>query len=133
MADASTLRDSPSLVSANKINPTNVDNSMDEPKFKPSEAYALVLGHRRLRVNSVKILQRAQALRGKHFQIDIPLCRMISLQVVRMALAFDIEKMKVDFVHGYRPKATVFYVLTIDFSGIERAITHADRQAWDVH
>ena len=27
-----------------------------EPKLQPSEAYALVLGHRRLRVNSIQIL-----------------------------------------------------------------------------
>ena len=50
-----------------------------EPRLNPSEAYALVLGHTRLRVNSVQILQKAHAIQGGLSQIDIPLCRMISL------------------------------------------------------
>ena len=102
-----------------------------EPRLNPSEAYALVLGHRRLRVNSVQILQKAQAIQGALSQIDIPLCRMISLQVVRPALAVDIEKMKEDFIHGYKPGAAVFYVSTTDFGGLERVVTDSDRQSWD--
>ena len=56
---------------------------------------------------------------------------MISLQVVRPALAVDIEKMKADFIHGYRPGAAIFYVSTTDFGGLERVVTDADRQSWD--
>ena len=56
---------------------------------------------------------------------------MVSLQVVRPALAVDIEKMKADFVHGYHLGAAVFYVSTIDFSGNERTVMNADRNAWD--
>ena len=56
---------------------------------------------------------------------------MISLQVVRPALAVDIEKMKADFIHGYRPGAAIFYVSTTDFGGLERVVTNADRQSWD--
>ena len=110
----------------NDITLSRDEDPTDEPKLKPFEAYALVLGYRQLRVNSVKILQKAQAFRGEHSQIDIPLCRMVSLQVVRPALTVDIEKMKADFVHGYRPGAAVFYVSTTDFSGIERTVTNAD-------
>ena len=104
-----------------------------EPKLLPSEAYALVLGHRRLRVNSVKILQRFQAFQGEFSQIEIPLCRMITLQVVRSALAKDIEKMKADFVHGNHLGAAMFYVSTTDFGGEERFVTNADRLSWDMH
>ena len=82
-------------------------------------------------MNSVQILQKAQALDGYLSQIEIPLCRMNSLQVVRPALVVDIEKMKADFIHGYRPGATVFYVSTTDFTGEERVITDSDRQSWD--
>ena len=90
-----------------------------ESRLNLSEAYALVLGHRRLRVNFVQILQKAQAIHGGLSQIDIPLCRMISLQIVRPALAVDIEKMKADFIHGYRPGAAVFYVSTMNFGGLD--------------
>ena len=104
-----------------------------EPKLQLSEAYALVLGHCMLRVNSVQILQRSQAFQGEFSQIEIPLCRMITLHVVRPALAKDIEKMKADFVHGYRPGAAVFYVSTTNFGGEERFVTNVDRLSWDVH
>ena len=104
-----------------------------EPKLHLLEAYALVLGHCRLRVNSVQILQRSQAFQGEYSQIEIPLCRMITLQVIRPALAKDIEKMKADFVHGYRPRVVVFYVSTTDFGGEEQLVTDADRLSWDMH
>ena len=51
--------------------------------------------------------------------MDVPLCRMISLQVVRPALAMDIEKMKANFIHGYQPGATVFYMSTTNIQGTE--------------
>ena len=109
----------------------DVGDDAIEPRLNPSEAYALLLGHRRLRVNSVQILQKAHAIQGALSQINIPLCRMISLQVVRPALVVDIEKMKADFIHGYRPGAAVFYVSTTDFGGLERVVTDSDRQSWD--
>ena len=104
-----------------------------EPMLQPLEAYALVLGHRRLRVNSIQILQRSQAFQGKFSQIEIPLRRMITLQVVRPTLAKDIEKMKADFVHGYHPGAVVFYVSTTDFDGEERFVTDVDHLSSNVH
>ena len=121
-----TTTNSQSMLIPNDIALSRDEDPTDEPKLKPSKAYALVLGHRRLRVNSVKILQKAQAFQGKHSQIDIPLCRMVSLQVVRPALAVDIEKMKADFVNGHRPGVAVFYVSTTNFSGIERNVMNAD-------
>ena len=57
------------------------------------------------------------------------LCRMISLQVVRPALAMDIEKMKADFIHGYQPGAAVFYVSTTNIQGTERIVSDEDRRS----
>ena len=41
--------------------------------------------------------------------------------------------MKVNFVHGYRLGAAVFYVSTTDFDGKERLVTNVDWQSWDRH
>ena len=41
-----TTNDSQSILISNNIAPTNDDDPTDEPKLKPSEAYALVLGYR---------------------------------------------------------------------------------------
>ena len=67
-------------------------------------------------MNSVEILKKNKMIPRKSM-IDIPLCKMISLQVVQPALQIDIDKMKADFIHGYRPGAVVFYVLTTNFVG----------------
>ena len=58
---------------------------------------------------------------------------MISLQVVRPALAIDIEKMKADFIHGYKPKAAIFYVSTTNFLDNEQLVTTDKRSAWGPH
>ena len=102
----------------------------DEPK---ETEYDVVVRHRRLRVNSVQILQRTQILRGGRAMMDIPLCRMIGLQVVRPTLAVDIEKLKADFVHGYHLGAAMFYVSITNFVGSEREVLSEDRVLWDRH
>ena len=69
-----------------------------EPALTSERALNVVIGHRRLPVNSVEILKRSEMIPRKSM-IDIPLCRMVSLQVVRPALQIDIDKMKADFIH----------------------------------
>ena len=54
-----TTTDGDSILVPSDIAPDNDADPTEEPKLKPSKAYALVLGHRRLPMNSVKILQRA--------------------------------------------------------------------------
>jgi hypothetical protein len=63
--------------------------------------------------------------------MDIPLCKMISLQVVRLALANDVKKLQADFAHGYRVGASVFYVLVIDVH--QRDVNDEERGCWDDH
>ena len=100
----------------------------------PSEnAYDIVLGHRRLRVNFVQLLNTMLAYRNGKAEMNIPLVQMLNLQVVRPALAIDIEKMKADFIHGYRPGAAVFYVSTLNFTDTERLVTADERAAWGPH
>ena len=65
--------------------------------------------------------------------MNIPLVRMLSLQVVLLALAIDIEKIKADFIHGYKPSAAVFYVSTTNFMNTERLVTADERAAWRPH
>ena len=90
----------------------------------PSEnAYDVVLGHRRLRVNSVQLLNTMLAFCNGKAEMNISLVQMLSLQVVRPALAIDIKKMKTDFIHGYKPGAAVFYMSTTNFTNTERLVT----------
>ena len=90
--------------------------ALSEPALTSERALNVVIRHRRLRVNSVEILKRSEMIPRKSM-IDIPLCRMVSLQVVRPALQINIDKMKANFIHGYQPWAVVFYVSTTNFVG----------------
>jgi hypothetical protein len=85
------------------------------------------------RFNSVKVLQKLEYPKGGKAHMDIPLCRMKTLQVVRPALQNDILKLQSDFVHGYRAGAAVFYVSLSDEQGREMDVTAEDRDQWDEH
>jgi hypothetical protein len=114
--------------------------SAPEPEFvalpnalDPAKAYALVLQHRVKRFNSVDVLRRLEYPKGGKAHMDIPLCRMKSLQVVRPALQNDIMKLQTDFVHGYRAGAAVFYVSLTDEHGKGSEVTAVERAQWDQH
>ena len=64
-------------------------------------------------------------------QMDVPLCKMISLQVVRPTLAIDIEKMKADFIHGYRSGAALLNMSTTNIQGSEQTVFDEDRLSWN--
>ena len=99
------------------------NGQLPSQRVEPKETeYDVVLRHRRLRMNSIQILQRTQIIMGGRAMMDIPLCRMIGLQVVRPTLAVDIEKLKANFVHRYRPGAAVSYVSITNFVGSEREV-----------
>jgi hypothetical protein len=65
----------------------------DPDVIEPSYAYELVLEHRMKRFNSVEVLKRLEYPKGGKAQIDVPLCRMKSLQVVQPVLINDILKL----------------------------------------
>ena len=52
-----------------------------EPALTSERALNVVIGHRCLRVNSAEILKRSKMIPRKSM-IDIPLCRMVSLQII---------------------------------------------------
>jgi hypothetical protein len=105
----------------------------DPDVIEPSCAYELVLEHRMKRFNSVEVLKRLEYPKGGKAHIDVPLCRMKSLQVVRPALINDILKLQGDFVHGYREGAAAFYISLTDEHGKSSQVTDLDRAKWDRH
>lgn len=53
--------------------------------------------------------------------MDIPLCRMVSMQIVRPALQIDIANMRKEFYVGYCLGSQVFYVSLEDIHGLSVA------------
>ena len=69
----------------------NID--VNDPPIGPKATYKLILEHRRKCVNSVQILKELEYAPGGKALLNILLIRMISLQVVRLALASNIAKL----------------------------------------
>jgi hypothetical protein len=101
--------------------------------IEPLNAYELILEHRRQRFNSIEVLKKLEFPKGGKAHIDVPLCRMKSLQVVWPTLTNDILNLQADFVHGYRDGAAVFYISLTDEYGNGSFVTNTDRQMWDPH
>ena len=76
-----------------------------------------------------KIFMKSEMIPNKSM-IDIPLCRMVSLQVVRHVPQINIDKMKANFIHEYQPRAIVFYVLTTKFLSQERMVLDEEKGGW---
>ena len=54
----------------------------------------------------------------------------VSMTAVRSPLRFDVEKLKAEFVIGYRPRSACFYVSLKSFSLVEKHVQPADRESW---
>jgi hypothetical protein len=105
----------------------------DPDAIDTDSAYMLLILQRQKRFNSVEVLRNLEIPSGGKAHMDILLCRMASLQVVRPALINDIQKLQADFVHGYRVGAAVFYVSLTNERGEGSLVSDVDRANWDEH
>jgi carbohydrate-selective porin OprB len=48
-------------------------------------------------------------------------------------LAHDIKRLEAEFTHGYRPRASVFYVSTTNENGDERLVKDVGTSNWGPH
>jgi len=64
--------------------------------------------------------------------MNIPLCIMISMPMVRPTLKIDVLKMEQAFHMGYREGDKVFYVFATNWQG-EEALVDAYEEGWDQH
>ena len=82
------------------------------------------------KINTVDILEALKILPKEKSRLNIPLCRMISRPIVRPALQTDVNKLEVDFVHGYRNWEKVFHVSITDEDGNCAFVTPDVSQSW---
>ena len=73
-----------------------------------------------IRGASYDVLQ--SSICGEAGELDIPLCRMVPMTAVRSPLCSDVEKLKAEFVMGYRPESACFYVSLKSFSLTEKHV-----------
>lgn len=84
----------------------------------------------RQKLNSVATISSLRIKPVGKSRFSIPLCRMVSMPMVRPTLQSDLEKLEQEFVHGYREGAAVFYVSTTNEDGCTQEVTNETRDAW---
>jgi hypothetical protein len=85
------------------------------------------------KVDSIQCIEVMRILPKEVSRLDIPLCRMVYMPLVRPTLAIDIKRLEADFIHGYRPGAPVFYVSICNEKGEERSVKDEDTSNWGPH
>jgi len=71
----------------------------------------------RHRVNLVATIANLRMKLNYLFRLQIPLCQMVVMPMVRPTLPCDIDLLEHDFTIEYRDGATVFYVTTTNEAG----------------
>ncbi len=84
------------------------------------------------KVKTVELLERHKIHPKAKVRMNIPLCRMISMLVVRPTLKIDVLKMEWAFQMGYQKGYKVFYVSPTNWQGEEAFVVNHIHE-WDDH
>ena len=85
------------------------------------------------KANSIQCVEAMRLSPKEASRFDIPLCRMIYMPLVRLTLAQDIKRLEVEFIHGYRPGTSVFYMSTTNENREEKLVKDVDTSIWGPH
>jgi hypothetical protein len=72
------------------------DDEQDEALLKLNEDELRVLQ----KVDSIQCIEGMRILPKEVSKLDIPLCRMVYMPLVRPTLAYDIKRLEAEFTHG---------------------------------
>ena len=84
------------------------------------------------KVDSVNTIASLRMKPTNLFRLQIPLCCMVPMPMVRPTLSSDLDFLEHEFSKGYRDGAAVFYVTTTDEAGKSSIITEEDSKSSDV-
>ena len=82
------------------------------------------------KVDSVNTIASLRMKPDHLFRLQIPLCRMVSMPMVRPTLSCDLDFLEHEFSKGYRDGAAVFYVTTTDEAGESSHFSEEDIEKW---
>jgi hypothetical protein len=63
-------------------------------------------------------------------RMQVPLCRMVPMPIVRPTLSSDLASLEDEFVHGYWEGAAVFYLSITNEGGQIEKVTDEDLASW---
>jgi len=62
--------------------------------------------------DAVETISTLRVKSDELFRLQIPLCKLVAMPMIRPTLSYDIKKLEQEFAGGYRDGASVFYVST---------------------
>ena len=83
--------------------------------------------------NSTSVINNLKMQPSSKFRIHIPLCRLVSMPLVRPTMRSDVKRLEAEFVHGYRDGDRVFYVSLTNDTGDYKVVTPGDEEGWGPH
>ena len=75
------------------------------------KAHAILSDHS---FNSNSVIENLQFQPTSKSRFFIPLCRLLSMPLVRPTLLSDVLKLEQGFIHGYRSGSAVFYISVVN-------------------
>jgi len=82
------------------------------------------------KVDSVATISSLRMKPDHLFCLQIPLCRMVAMPMVRPTLLCDLDLFEHEFMNGYRDGAAVFYVTTTNEAGESSQFTEEEIEEW---
>ena len=77
-------------------------------------------------MDSIQCIESMRIPSKEASRFDILLCRMIYMLVVCPTLVYDIKRLEVEFIHGYRPTAPMFYISICNLDDKELSLKDVD-------
>ena len=81
-------------------------------------------------MDSIATLQSLRLFPNELSRMQIPLCRLVPMPMVRPTLASDILALEQHFVYGYEEGARVFYVSITDEQSCTGVFSEREKQEW---
>lgn len=85
------------------------------------------------KVDSIQCIEGMRISPKEASRFDISLCCMVYMSLVCPILANDIKRLEAKFIHGYQPRAPVFYVSICSEYNEERSVKDEDTSNWGLH
>jgi hypothetical protein len=82
------------------------------------------------KVNSIATIEALHLKPSSLSRMQVPLCRMVPMPIVRPTLSSNLASLEDEFVHGYRDGTAVFYLSTTNEGGQIEKVTDEDLASW---
>ena len=83
-----------------------------------------------LKLDFVSQVSSLRLFKSDLSRMKIPLCRLVPMAMVRPTLASDIDKLEMEFVHGYDEGSRVFYVSLTNEIGETGIFSESEKAKW---